>query len=95
MAEEDAHASRVARVLEELPAPTAWPMLLAFGVVLAAFGIITSGVFFFAGLVIAVLSLASWMRLLVQEGRQAARHEGDGKSHDSMNGGEGPFRANF
>ena len=80
LAEEEPHSSLVARVLEELPAPTAWPMLLAFGVVLAAFGIITSGVFFFAGLVFAALSLAGWMRLLVVEGRQAATNEGKGES---------------
>ncbi|MDE3077076.1 MAG: hypothetical protein KGJ86_16800, partial [Chloroflexota bacterium] len=58
------------QALEELPAPTAWPMLMAFGVVMAVFGIITNGVFFYTGLVVAVLGVAGWMRLLIVEVRE-------------------------
>ncbi len=70
----DEHA--IEEAMAELPAPTAWPMLLALGVVLAAFGIITNGLFFYAGLVILTIALVGWMRLLVVEARHSSGHEG-------------------
>ena len=51
-----------------LPAPTYWPAGLAVGLTSAAFGMITNGIFFYAGLILVVLSIVGWMRVLLAEG---------------------------
>jgi uncharacterized membrane protein YjjP (DUF1212 family) len=57
----------LAEIEEEMPKPTIWPAALALGLVAAAFGIITSGIFFYAGVALVVLAITGWMRDLVAE----------------------------
>jgi len=45
-----------------LPAPTAWPMVLALGITLCAAGLVTSAVIFVLGLVLAVMAAVGWFR---------------------------------
>ena len=52
---------------EELPQPTIWPAALALGLVSAAFGMITVGIFFYAGVALVVLAIVGWMRDLIAE----------------------------
>ena len=69
---------------EELPEPTIWPAALAVGLVAAAFGMITSGIFFYAGVILVFLAAAGWVRALLAEGAhdQAAGH-GAPETHDA------------
>jgi uncharacterized membrane protein YjjP (DUF1212 family) len=56
---------------EEMPKPTIWPAALALGLVAACFGMLTSGIFFYAGVALVVLAITGWMRDLLHEGRHA------------------------
>ncbi|HEX6511087.1 MAG TPA: hypothetical protein VF157_02230 [Chloroflexota bacterium] len=53
--------------LEELPEPTIWPAALAVGLVAAAFGMLTVGIFFYAGVALVVIAMVGWMRDLIAE----------------------------
>lgn len=44
-----------------VPRPTAWPSAMALGIMLFAWGLITSLVLLGAGLTLAALSLAGWI----------------------------------
>ena len=46
----------------DLPAPTAWPVVLAFGVTLAFAGLVTSAAVSFLGLLSAVIGMVGWFR---------------------------------
>ncbi|MBV9119600.1 MAG: hypothetical protein JOZ39_02745 [Chloroflexi bacterium] len=50
---------------EELPRPTFWPAALALGLVAACFGMITSGIFFYAGVILVVIAMTGWVRELL------------------------------
>jgi hypothetical protein len=50
-----------------LPQPSQWPVTLALGVALAAFGVVTSLVFSAVGVVIGVWAIVGWMRELHDE----------------------------
>jgi hypothetical protein len=52
-------------VEEEMPKPTIWPAALAMGLVSAAFGMLTVGIFFYVGVCLVVLAIAGWMRELM------------------------------
>src|SRR5262245_66215056 len=53
----------------ELPRPTAWPMVLALGLALAAAGVVTGSAFFLVGGVVFAVGLAGWVgELLPGEG---------------------------
>jgi len=54
-------------VEQELPKPTIWPAALALGLVSAAFGMITVGIFFYAGVILVVIAITGWMRALIGE----------------------------
>ncbi|HLQ33783.1 MAG TPA: hypothetical protein VK457_13950 [Chloroflexota bacterium] len=54
-------------VEQELPKPTIWPAALALGLVSAAFGMITVGIFFYAGVILVVIAITGWMRALIAE----------------------------
>ena len=45
---------------EILPRPTFWPLVVAFGIVLVPFGIVTTLIISGVGLVILALGLAGW-----------------------------------
>jgi hypothetical protein len=59
---------------EEMPKPTIWPAALALGLVSACFGMITVGIFFYAGVILAVIAITGWMRDLIA----ASSASGDG-----------------
>src|SRR5262249_37129296 len=46
----------------ELPAPTVWPMVLAFGVTLAFAGLVTNAIVSIVGLVLAPIAAVGWWR---------------------------------
>jgi hypothetical protein len=46
----------------ELPAPTAWPLIIAFGVTLTAAGLVTSGAVGMLGLLCAAVGIVGWFR---------------------------------
>jgi hypothetical protein len=52
---------------ERLPRPTIWPAALAVGLVSAAFGTVTVGIFFYAGVILSVLAVVGWVRDLIAE----------------------------
>jgi hypothetical protein len=52
---------------ESLPRPTYWPMVLAFGIVLIPFGLITSLVITGVGLLVFIVGLAGWIGELLHE----------------------------
>lgn len=54
---------------DELPKPTIWPATLAAGLVSAAFGMLTVGIFFYMGVGLVVVAIVGWMRDLIEEGR--------------------------
>jgi hypothetical protein len=58
---------------EEMPKPTIWPAALAAGLVSAAFGMLTVGIFFYVGVAVAVVSIAGWMRDLSWSQEPGAR----------------------
>lgn len=55
----------LAAIEEEMPKPTIWPAALALGLVSACFGMITVGIFFYAGVILVVLAITGWMRDLI------------------------------
>ncbi len=55
----------------ELPAPTAWPIVTAFGLTLAFAGIVTTPFISFAGVVVVIAGAAGWWRDVLP----AERHE--------------------
>lgn len=70
--EQDVNAQRTgARASVELPAPTAWPLVLAFGLTLLFGGLLTSSAVSALGVVLTVAGCVGWFRdVLPQE-----RHE--------------------
>jgi len=62
----------LAAIDEETPKPTIWPAALAVGLVAACFGMITVGIFFYAGLILVVIAVWGWMRDLIAASRQAS-----------------------
>jgi hypothetical protein len=65
MSHEPEHRAEV-----ELPVPSQWPAILALGVMLLMFGVVTSYVFSAVGAVLMVWSIAGWVEEL-----RHARHE--------------------
>ncbi len=49
-----------------IPEPTFWPMVLALGVSISLWGILTSWVFVVAGMMLSLLSLYRWVMELRQ-----------------------------
>ncbi len=45
----------------EIPKPTYWPIVMALGITLFAWGVVTSLIISFVGLVLFVLSLVGWL----------------------------------
>lgn len=69
---------------EEMPKPTFWPAALALGLVAACFGMITVGIFFYAGVLLVVVAAWGWMKDLIEAAQHApgAEHGGHpGGSH--------------
>ena len=62
-----ADEANLAEIEAEMPKPTIWPAALAVGLVAAAFGMITSGIFFYVGVALVVLAVTGWMRDLIEE----------------------------
>lgn len=56
-----ARADRTAETIE-MPAPTAWPIILAFGLTLVFAGLVTSGSVSFLGAILAVSGCVGWFR---------------------------------
>jgi hypothetical protein len=52
----------------EMPAPTAWPIVLAFGLALLAAGMVTSLVFSAVGGILAAIGLSGWIRQMLPGG---------------------------
>jgi uncharacterized membrane protein YjjP (DUF1212 family) len=52
---------------EEMPKPTIWPAALALGLTSACFGMLTVGIFFYAGVSLVVIAAVGWMRDLIGE----------------------------
>jgi hypothetical protein len=50
-----------------LPAPSIWPMVLAAGITLVAFGLLTSPVFSVVGVLALVAGIAGWIGELRDE----------------------------
>ena len=50
-----------------LPEPTAWPATIAAGITLAAAGLVTSPLLLFVGGAVALVGLAGWASLLLEE----------------------------
>src|SRR5208282_1592127 len=46
----------------ELPTPTAWPFLLAFGITLLGVGLVTSLLVTLVGFIVALISAVGWFR---------------------------------
>ncbi len=61
-------------VKEEMPKPTIWPAALALGLVAACFGMITVGIFFYAGVLMVVVAVWGWMGDLIAESREREHH---------------------
>ena len=51
----------------ELPAPTAWPMVVAFGVTLACAGLVTSATVSVIGVILALAGAVGWWRQVLPE----------------------------
>ncbi len=60
----DSHtaAAKEATATIHLPAPTAWPIVLAFGITLLMAGLVTSGSVSILGAILAVTACAGWFR---------------------------------
>lgn len=52
---------------EVIPSPTYWPVVLAFGVTLMGFGVLTSYLISLVGLVLFVLAMSKWIGELCRE----------------------------
>ncbi len=46
---------------EVIPAPTFWPVFLAFGVLMLFWGLITSFIMIAAGIIVAGISVSGWI----------------------------------
>ena len=60
----------LAAIEEEMPRPTFWPAALAMGLVAACFGMITVGIFFYAGVILMVIAIWGWMKDLIEESQR-------------------------
>ena len=60
MSEEQKSGSHVETI--HLPAPTAWPMVLAFGVTLGVAGLVTNGAVSILGVILALAGAVGWFR---------------------------------
>jgi hypothetical protein len=61
------HSSETAPDTVEMPAPTPWPIVLAFGLALLAAGLVTSGAVSVLGAVLAVAGAVGWFRDVLPE----------------------------
>ena len=52
---------------ESIPEPSYWPFLLAFGIVLILWGLISAWLISLAGVIIFVASLAGWIGEMIHE----------------------------
>ena len=52
---------------EKIPEPTYWPALLAFGVVLIFWGLVSTWLISLAGIIITGFSLAGWIGAMINE----------------------------
>ena len=59
---------------EELPLPTYWPVVMALGITLLAFGLISSSLIIIAGLILFVISLIGWIGDIQDEQRHGHSH---------------------
>lgn len=66
---DDARASRSAPESIELPAPTAWPMVVAFGATLIFTGLVTNAIVSAVGLVLALVAAVGWWRQVLPEAK--------------------------
>jgi len=57
---------------EVIPRSTAWPAAMALGITFFAWGLVTSLIMLFAGLLVFVVSLAGWIGEIRHERRQEA-----------------------
>jgi hypothetical protein len=65
------HNSETAPATVEMPAPTPWPIVLAFGLALLAMGLVTSGAISVLGAILASAGAVGWFRnVLPQEARE-------------------------
>ena len=71
---------------EVLAEPTWWPAALAFGSTLLAWGLVTSFIIAFIGLVVFAVSLTGWIRDIRHEQAEAGsghgHHDNAGVSHE-------------
>src|SRR2546422_8700020 len=63
----DDHAQAPERI--ELPAPTAWPMVVALGITLAFAGLITHAAVSVVGIALALIGAVGWWREVLPEER--------------------------
>ena len=63
----DGHRDRPDTI--ELPAPTAWPMVLALGITLAFAGLVTHAAVSWVGIVLALVAAVGWWREVLPEQR--------------------------
>jgi len=63
----DGHRDRPETI--ELPAPTAWPMVLALGITLAFAGLVTHAAVSWVGIVLALVAAVGWWREVLPEQR--------------------------
>jgi hypothetical protein len=70
-AEQSGETSRLPDVIE-LPAPTAWPLALAFGFTLMFAGLLTNASLSVLGLVLAVAGCAGWFREVLPHEKEVA-----------------------
>lgn len=61
----------------QMPAPTLWPVTIAAGLTLLAWGSVTSPVFSAVGALLLLLGIAGWVRELRRDAR-AGRGRGEG-----------------
>ncbi len=72
----------------KLPRPTYWPLVLAAGIVVIAWGLVFSPWFVALGVVLAVLGLAGWVRELHADVTGAGERGSRGE-REKGRGGEG------
>jgi len=63
----DEHAESLERI--DLPAPTAWPMVVALGITLAFAGLVTHAAVSFVGIALALIGGGGWWREVLPEER--------------------------
>jgi hypothetical protein len=52
---------------EKIPEPTYWPAMLAFGIVLVFWGLVSTWLISLAGIIISGFSLAGWIGAMINE----------------------------